>query len=416
MYGFSVFFKDLAAELNLLRSVTSLAAGIGRVEGGITSPLVGALADRYGSKWIIIFGICVIAAGMMMMSTISTTWSYFVAWGVLAGVGVNIGLTIAVDKTITDWFVKKRGLAQGVKFSLIGLGGVVVLPIVTWLATSYGWRVTCLLWGALMLAGTPFVWFFVRQHRPEYYGLLPDGARVESAEAGVNGRIERGVDYASSLEESEFTVRQAMRTRTYWLMALAFSTQTIIVGAISLHVIPFLTDMGIEPVVASGMVGMMVFFNIPSQFFGGILADRFKKNRLPLLLATAFFLQVVGISGFLLSQSMPSVYVLLVLHGVGHGAFTPIFLVISGRYFGRRSFGKIVGSSMLLRAPFSLLAPVYAGWIYDTTGSYITAFITLAILAACAAVTLLFVRAPRLPGSGSYAADADIQRDRHLSD
>jgi cyanate permease len=397
IYGISVFFKDLAAELNLSRAVTSLASGIGRVQGGITFPLVGWLADRYGPRWIIIFGICVAAIGMSLMSSIDSVWAYYVAWGVLAGGGTSIGLTLAVDKAITDWFIRKRGLAQGVKFALIGVLGVIVLPVVTWLATTYGWRVVCLLWGVLMLAGTPLVWMFVRQNRPEYYGLLPDGARTSpDPNSDVETLVEKGIEYASSLQETEFTVKQAMGTRAYWLLVAAFGVQTIIMGGISLHIVPFLTDIGIETTAASGMVGMMVFFTIPSRLFGGLLADRVTKRRMALLLAGAFWLQVLGISAFLLGRSIPTVYVLLALYGFGNGAITPLYLVIMGRYFGRKSFGKITGSGMVFQAPLSLVAPVYAGWVYDTTGSYVAAFSLFAVLAAFAAIATSLARAPRL--------------------
>jgi cyanate permease len=324
-----------------------------------------------------------------------------VAWGVLAGVGLNIGLTIAVDKTLTDWFIRKRGLAQGIKFGLIGVGGVVAIPIVTWLVTSQGWRTTCLLWGIIMLAGTPLIWLFVKQQRPEYYGLLPDGARVESGlEASINGMIDRGIEYASSLQETEFTLREALRTRTYWFLAIAFSVQTMIIGGFNIHTIPFLTDMEIDPAVASGMMAMMVFFTIPGRFLGGVIADRIGKSRLQFLLAGAFFLQAVGIGTFILNQSMPALYVLLIFYGFSSGACTPIYLVILGRYFGRKAFGSILGSAFLFRAPISLVAPIYTGWVYDTRGSYIMAFSLFAALAAAATLLLLSVRAPRLPSTG----------------
>ena len=90
-YGISVFFKPIAAELELSRAFTSLAAGIGRLEGGITSPLVGWLSDKFGPRWIVIIGTAVAALGMVLMSRITQPWHYYVAWGGLIGLGINIG-------------------------------------------------------------------------------------------------------------------------------------------------------------------------------------------------------------------------------------------------------------------------------------------------------------------------------------
>lgn len=401
MYGLSVFFKDLAAELNINRAATSLAAGIGRLEGGITSPLVGWLSDRFGPRWPVVAGICLAGTGMILMNFITTVWHYYVVWGVLIGMGLNIGLTVAVDKALTNWFIRRRGLAQGIKFALLGVFGIVVLQAVTPLVLSQGWRTTCLIWGVVMIASVPFAFVFVRQQRPEYYGMLPDGAETGlDKEEDKRGMIDRGVGYASSFEETEYTFRQAIRTGTYWLLFAGFSVQYITAGGFIIHVIPFLTDMGIDRTVASSMMGLMIFFTIPSRFFGGVIADRVRKNRLQFLLVGTFFLQVIGISTFLLLQNMASVYVLLACHGLSSGAVTPIILLILGRYFGRKAFGSILGAMLAFVAPVGLLAPVYVGWIHDTTGSYIIAFITFVSLALFSTIAMFFVRAPQQPADG----------------
>ena len=180
IYGISVFFKDIASELELNRAYTSLAAGIGRLEGGITSPLVGWLSDKFGPRWIVVIGTFIAAIGMILMCFISQVWHYYVAWGVLIGLGLNIGLTVACDKMINDWFIKRRGLAQGIKFALIGVFGIVILQAITWLNDVKDWRFTCFVWGFIMLASLPLAYFLIKPHRPEYYGLLPDGAQLES--------------------------------------------------------------------------------------------------------------------------------------------------------------------------------------------------------------------------------------------
>ena len=107
-YGISVFFKDLAAELGLSRAITSLASGIGRLEGGITSPLTGWLADRFGPKWIIFIGVIFAGTGLILMKFITDATGYLIVWGVLIGVGLNIGLTLVVDKAINGLVCFKK--------------------------------------------------------------------------------------------------------------------------------------------------------------------------------------------------------------------------------------------------------------------------------------------------------------------
>jgi len=395
-YGFSALFKPIASELGFSRAATSVAAGIGRLEGGLDAPITGWLVDRFGPKWIMIFGLAMMSLGLGLMSCVSSLWSYYVVWGLVTGIGLNVSLTIAVDKTITNWFVKKRGLALGMKFTLIGVLGLPVMPLITALCESQGWRTTCLIWAAVMLCAIPFVGICVKQKRPEYYGLLPDGAqpRGDSGSEAV-GMIEQGIAYASGSRETEFTLRQAMRTRAYWILVAVYAFQMVIAGGLTIHCIPFLTDMGIDPTLAGSMMGIMVLSTVPTRFLGGFLADRVKRQ--PLLLAGAFTLDAIGFAAFILRPTVPTATLFLILYGLGTGAPTTLILVMQGRYFGRKAFGSIMGTANLLRMPAAILAPVYAGWIFDRTGSYRTAFATFLGFALLAALMACFIKPPRAP-------------------
>jgi sugar phosphate permease len=395
-YGFSALFKPIASELGFSRAATSVAAGIGRLEGGLDAPITGWLVDRFGPKWIMVFGLSMMSLGLVLMSSVSSLWNYYVVWGLITGIGLNVSLTIAVDKTITNWFVEKRGLALGLKFSLLGVVGMLVMPLITALCASQGWRTTCLIWAAVMLCAIPFVGIFVSQKRPEYYGLLPDGAQVRGdSQTEARGMVDHGVAYASGFQETEFTLRQAMRTRAYWILAAVYAFQMVIAGGLTVHCIPFLTDMGINAALAGSMMGTMIFSTIPTRFLSGYLADRVKRQEF--LLAGAFALDAIGFAAFILWPTIPTAYLFLILYGLGTGAPTTLILVMQGRYFGRKAFGSIIGMANLFRMPGAILAPVYAGWVFDRTGSYRTAFATFLGMALFAALLACFIRPPRAP-------------------
>jgi cyanate permease len=397
-YGVSVFFKDITVELGTSRAITSFGSSIGRVEGGVISPLTGWLGDKFGPKWIIFAGAFLVSLGMGLMYTITSIWTYLVAWGVITGLGINLGLTVAVDLALTNWFVRKRGLAMGVKFALIGVGIIFAVPIVTFLVNAFGWRITCLIWSLIIFACLPLIIIIIKNKRPEYYGLLPDGTRVtESAETSKDSIIEEGKKYASAVQEEEFTFKQAIRTRPYWIIAIAFALFAFVAGGFVLHVFPFLTDIGLSEATASGMMSLMVFLSLPSRFFGGIIADRIKKSNMRLLLVGIFALMLVGLGGFLVQPTSSRVLFLLIPYGLSSGAVTPITVLLIGRYFGRKAFGSIFGSCNFLVGVAQLISPVYAGWIYDTTGSYIVALQTFAILIAISLIVISFAKAPKTP-------------------
>jgi len=249
-----------------------------------------------------------------------------------------------------------------------------------------------------MFASVPFSYMLIKPQRPEYYNLLPDGAEVSlNGEEDKGGMDEKGAGYASKLEETEYTFKQAIKTSTYWLLIVGFSAHNFIAGGFNVHIFPFLTDMKIEEAVASSMMSMMIFFTIPARFFGGLIADRVPKSRIQFLLLGSFLLQVIGLGTYLWYQNLPAVYVLLACHGLSSGAVTPLVIVMIGRYFGRKSFGSILGTVIAVLAPMGLLSPVYYGWIFDTEGNYNIAFITALVFAAVAALLMFFVRSPKPP-------------------
>jgi MFS family permease len=94
---------------------------------------------------------------------------------------------------------------------------------------------------------------------------------------------------------------------------------------------------------------------------------------------------------------MVGIYVFLILAGISKGATMVPLAAIRGRYFGRKSFGSIRGISMLLMTPFGIVAPVYGGWVYDTTGSYTIVLTLCAALLAFATVIMVFALPPKPP-------------------
>jgi MFS family permease len=398
--GGSILFKPIATDLQLGRAATSLAQAIGRLEGGLEAPLTGWLSDKYGPKWVVIAGLVLFACGLVFMNYVTEPWHYYVAWGVLVGIGYNLALTIALDKVLVTWFVKRRGMALGIRFTVIGICQVAVVPVLTWLVVTYGWRTTCLVWAVIALFCVPIAVLIIKQGRPEQYGLLPDGVSPGTEkEYDKDILTQKGTEYAEGFQEKEFTLRQAMKTQAYWLTCLAWAVNTLVAGGFGIHVVPFLTDIGISQTAAGGMLSVMVFFTIPSRFVAGWLADRLPSDRMQFIAAAAFFLQGAGIAAFLIHPSVSMAWVLLILYGFGNGAPTPVRLTMGGRFFGRKSFASILGSTMLVIAPVSMVSPVYAGWIYDRTGSYDIAFLTFAVLLGVSVILVSLVRPPKLPES-----------------
>jgi sugar phosphate permease len=397
--GISVFFKPIAAELGLSRAVTSVASSIARLEGGMEAPIVGVLADKISAKWIMITGAIFFGTGLVLMNfVVDSVWSYYLIWGLLVGTGNNLGFTIVVDKVLTNWFIRKRGLSYGMRFAILGLMQVAMLPVVSWLTVSLGWRQACLICGIIAFATIPFTLYFVRNDRPEDRGLLPDGDRAGADLYAFTDREkpQKAVPIAGP-EEMKFSLKQAMKTSSFWILTLCRCSFVLIIGGFNLHCINFLTDRGIELAAAASLMSMMVFFTIPSRFLFGFFADHLNREHQKFLLTGAFLLMAMGISAFIIHQTTAMIYVFLILWGLGYGGITPADITIRTRYFGRKSYGSIQGITNLVAAPFSFFGPIYAGWVFDIRGDYTSAFISFAAIAAFAAMVISLVQKPKPP-------------------
>jgi len=398
-YGFSALFKPISSDLGLSRATTSVAASIGRFEGGFEAPLTGWVTDRHGPRIVVIFGVFLIGLGLILMNFVTSTWTYYLFWGVIVGTGFNIAVMLPVDTAITNWFVKKRGVAQGSKWVISGLGGSVVLPfIVVPLIVNQGWRMACVVGGlGMWFINLPLAWFFLKRHRPEYYGLLPDGTIFEETGEAAEHTIDRGVKYAAEIGEVEFTLRQAVKAPAYWLLIITQSIHGLAMPVVNIHSIPFLTDIGVGPVRAAGMLATMILAGIPTRFIGGFISDRVKKQHLRFMIGGAYLLQAAGFAAILQNQSTPMIYTWLILYGIGSGTAFPLNSLMRARYFGRKAFGSIAGLSRMLMMPIGIAAPVYIGWVFDTTGNYLEAFTLVAALLAFSAVTMSLIRPPKTP-------------------
>jgi len=396
--GMSALFKPIAADLGLTRAVTSVAASIGRFQGGFESLIVGWLTDKFGPRGVITSGVCLIGLGLILMNFIDSLWAYYLVWGVITGSGINIALALPLDKAISNWFVKKRGLALSIRWTFTGLATMVVLPLITYLITVVGWRMTCVIGGIVMLVvGLPMTLAFIKKERPEFYGLMPDGAAADETVADTEQMIQKGVEYAAEVREIEFTVRQALRTPAYWLLTIANSAYGMIVPVIMLHSIPLLTDMGIPPMKAALMMGMMSMVSIPVRLLAGFVADKVKINQMRFLLGLSYFLQAAGIAVFLIYQTITMAYLFFLLYYLGMSIALTMYGALRGRYFGRKSIGSIGGMSAVILTPFAVASPIYAGYVYDTTGFYTNAFAVFAVLLVIASVIISFTKPPKPP-------------------
>jgi cyanate permease len=161
------------------------------------------------------------------------------------------------------------------------------------------------------------------------------------------------------------------------------------------HCIPFLTDRGISPVQAASMMAIILTSGIPVRLITGFLLDRVRTSRLRYMTATGYLMQAVGVTVFLLTCNTVGIYVWFFLFGIGNGISQGVQIPLWARYFGRKAYGAILGSTMAVNVPIAVAAPVIIGMIYDHSGSYMSVIVALAVFSAIASIVVSLIRPPK---------------------
>ncbi|MBI2908300.1 MAG: MFS transporter [Chloroflexi bacterium] len=386
-YGFGVFFKPIVEEFGWTRAATSVAFSMSTLEGGLEGPIIGPLIDRFGPRKLIAIGTILLGLGYILLSQINSLLSFYLVYVVVISIGYNTGFHWAAQTAVANWFVRKRTITLGLLSSGQGLGGAIMAPTLAWLLVQMGWRGSLVVVGVAMLVLCLPVAAIVR-HRPEQYGMLPDGDPVPPRTS-----TQRTQEKGQLKEEIYFTVWEALRTRVFWQLAFGFSLRGLSVGAVLVHIIPLLTDHGFDAQVAANIAGLLALMSLPGRIIFGFLGDMFPKRY---LLSVNYVLQGVALLLLLRAQTMEEIYLFVFLYGLGWGS-SPLMMSIRADYFGRRYFGTISGSNQGLVMLAHVAGPVFAGWIFDVTNSYDVAFILFAATIFLGALTHSFAGPPKPP-------------------
>ncbi|MBI2288437.1 MAG: MFS transporter, partial [Chloroflexi bacterium] len=375
--GFTVYFLPLQAEFGWSRTLLSAGYSLSHVESGVLGPFEGWFADRFGPRRVVLIGVVLLGAGFILLSMTHSIGAFFVAFLVMSA-GSSLCGFLPLSVAVLNWFVRKRSLALGIAMAGAGIGGVIV-TLVAWSVTTQGWRTTALASGfALWLIGIPIS--LLLRHKPEKYGHLPDGDSPASPEGRQENLVASSALQSTVQDDGSFSTMEALKTRTFWLIAVAQASAVLTVSAVSLHLAPHLVQqLGISLKAAGSVVALLMIVSTVGRVVGGFLADRTNKR---VLLVVSMLSHTIGLLMLAYATSMLQVFLFTIFHGMGWGARAPTQNAIRAEYFGRKSIGLILGLGSVIVTIASIIAPIFAGWLTDLRGDYRLAFTILAIFTA----------------------------------
>ena len=386
--GMPAWFVVLESNFGWSRSQLSLAFSLTRIEGSIMGPISGYLIDKLGPRRMVLIGLLVLGFGFLAFSRVNNLWQFYLAFIVMSS-GAGLGTWLPMMTVLNNWFQRRRSMAMALAMEGFALGGVVVVPILAWAIEparfgSDGWRNAAVFIGVLViLVALPISWLV--RNRPEEYGTLPDGGPSNNAQS-------EGVAASRPTRPAgDYTWQEAVRTRAFWLITMGHACSSIVIVTLMAHLGTMLTDRGfsLQTVgwVVASQTGVSAVFNL----VGGYVGDR-----MPLRTALFGFsaLQSGAVVLLLFANSTEMVFLFSVVFGIAFGGRTPLTTSIRGVYFGRKAFASITGMSMIPMNVMLLASPLFAGIMFDVTGSYDIPFGVVAVVSFIGSSLFLMLGEP----------------------
>ena len=382
-YGFPVFFLPIKTDLMLSSTKTSLIFALSRGEAGVGGPLVGWLVDRFDSRPIVLIGGLMAGVGLIILSGVGDYWIFMLVYVGLVSVGNNSGFGQTFLAVMNRWFVRRRAVGMTMVITCYTIGGAIMVPLLSRGVQHLGWR-SVILYAGIFVSVVVVPASLLIRRSPESMGI-----RLE--DAGEALPAPTGSASAARSARRDFTVREALRTRTYWFILLASTLRISVTSGILVHGIPMFVWKGTSEQTGADLVALLFFISIPTRLLIGMSGLRFSGQY---VLAAGMAAGTAAVLALVLISGTWAVYPFIVGLALLEGAST-LNWVLVGNMFGRRNFATLTGIISVFYSAGMMLSPLLLGWIFDWTDSYAASLYTLAILYGASAVLFAISREPR---------------------
>ena len=400
----SVFVVPMTDEFGWSRAQFSGAVSLGALFGLLVSPFAGRLIDRYGSGVLLSASSAVVGLCAIGLSLTSPIWSFYALY--VPGRAVfSSPLELGTSTAVSNWFIRRRPMGLAYMGIIQGIGLTIFPVIAQVLIDGWGWRTAWLAVGIFTLSTGIIPMLLLMARRPEDMGLEADpekGRRtVPTSDVATSG-----APPSASNTESNYTVRQALATRAFWLLAIFSVFGFVVQAGVSLHQVPHYIGQGVPTHLAVLTASTFAFGQVPGGVFWSFWARRVP---LRVLLSVAAATMSVGAIGTGFSSSLSTGIPMGFLLGVGVGGIHLLLRLTWADYYGRLHLGSIRGLTLPAQIGGQAIGPIIAGFMYDSTGGYETPFTAFGIIVAFAAVMVLTATPPGPLPQGSVLVQPIVE-------
>jgi MFS family permease len=379
-YSFGVFLKSIESEFGVSRGATSGIFSVYMLFCGLLSIIGGWALDRYGPRKVAFVMGSFTGLSLLLTSQANSVWQLYITYGLLLSLGTGPVYTV-VNSTASRWFSKKRGFAVGITSSGGGLGAIILAPFASYLISNHDWRIAFVVLGLVSWTVMASMSLLLRKD-PSDMGLSPDGVKSEQGQMGRQTK-------ESKMGPADYTVVQAARMSPFWFLGLTWVFISLSLHLIFVHAVPYAVDMGISPMDAALMLSLIGAANIPGRLVIGKVSDTIDRKALAVACA---LVQVGTLLWLMWANGLWMLYVFAIVFGFLWGGSGAVITALIGDVFGTRSLGAIMGMMSAGWALGAAIGPAVGGYIFDTSGSYFTAFATGAAAVLISALFVALIR------------------------
>jgi MFS family permease len=416
-------FEPLETEFGWSRTTTSGAVTLNLVVYGLTAPFAAALMERFGVRRVVAISLALVGTASALTTVMTAAWQLWLLWGVVIGAGTGSMALVFGAIVANRWFEAQRGLVTGIFSAANATGQLVFLPLIVALAAGPGWRAAALVVTVATALLVPLV-LLVLADSPAAVGTTPYGA-VAPAAVSPLPLVSAPVEHASPAQTASpgrlavRTLRESSRSRVFWILVGTFwvcgwSTN----GLIQTHLIPAAHDHGMPPGTAAGLLAVVGVFDIVGTVGSGWLTDRVDPRLLLFVYYWFRGMSLLVVPWLLGPVVAPPLWVFIVFYGLDWVATVPPTVALCRTHFGLERSGVVFGWVFASHMVGAGVAASFAGWVRESSGDYLGAWMTaggLCLVAAFACLAIPKLVRAAAPAPGHVAGQAQGYSDSSRS-
>lgn len=379
-YSFGAFMNPWEMEFSASRGMVSAISFISFAVFAISQPIIGRFIDQFGVKRIFVVSIILLGITTLLSYYATAIWQLFLLYGIISSLGFGGASGVTASLAVTKWFHKKQGLALGLVEAGFGAGQMLVVSSSLFLIEKFGWRMTDLvLGGILLLFIFPIITIFLKSD-PADLGMLPFGLDKKTADQPVH-----------NAEKTKPTMERKsyLKHRGFWLLVIPyFICGFTTTGLMDTHLIPFSQTCGFSVAVTGAAVSLLAAFNTGGTVIAGILADKLNNRKMLSFIYFVRGLTILFLLLFMLNSEWLGYFLnhpwLLFVFSITFGlvdfsVVAPTIKVLAS-YFQGQSLGIATGFLYMSHQLGSAIGSYLPGYLFDVSGSYTSSFMIAAFV------------------------------------